>query len=225
MTTPRERDYAPVLDRLLQRVVTTTVEVPATISYVFDAMETMSGDRVDDGEWRRDSETELAIGLNDSNGLVFPFPDELTLPIVGVTVAFDGAAATTLTLTASRLLTNIQSLPLGHLLTFDGTLPAAGTALTLMFPSVGTQTVEQTATRPVWAARRDYRGRDFLQVEENIGSIITRTSTRFVVRAEGPAWATGDTFTDDKGKTQTVQGVGEIGRGRWLELLTQSVGS
>ena len=75
----------------------------------------------------------------------------------------------------------------------------------------------------VWAARRDYRGRDFLRGSET-GSLITITSTRFVVRAEGPAWATGDIFTDDKGETQTVQGIGEIGRGRWLELLTLSTG-
>ena len=72
----------------------------------------------------------------------------------------------------------------------------------------------------VWAQRRDYRGRDFLRVSET-GGLITIASTRFVVRAEGPEWSTGDTFTDDKGETQTVQGIGEIGRGRGLELLTR----
>ena len=78
--------------------------------------------------------------------------------------------------------------------------------------------------RPVWAARRDFRGRDFLRVSET-DNLIGITSTRFIVRAEGPAWAIGDTFTDDKGAAQTVQGVGEVGgRGRWLELLTQSTG-
>ena len=71
----------------------------------------------------------------------------------------------------------------------------------------------------VWAARRDYRGRDFLQARD--AGLFAITSTRFIVRAEGPAWDTGDIFTDDQGVTQTVQGVGEIGRGRWLELLTQ----
>ena len=112
-------------------------------------------------------------------------------------------------------------IPLGIRLTFDDTLPAAGTALTIMVPSTGTQTVTQTALRPVWAARRDYRGRDYLRITSETNSLIGITSTRFIVRAEGPAWAIGDTFTDDKGATQTVQGVGEIGRGRWLELLTQ----
>ena len=114
-------------------------------------------------------------------------------------------------------------MPLGLMLTFDGPLPAAGTALTIKVQSGGTQTVVQTTTRQTWAARRDYRGRDFLRVSET-ESLIGITSTRFIVRAEGPAWAIGDTFVDDKGATQTVQGVGEIGRGRWLELLTQSTG-
>ena len=217
MTTPR--DFAPVLDRLLQRQVSTDVEVAALTTYAYDAQETQSG-RVDDGEWRRDSDTELGIGLNDSNGLSFP---DLTLPTNGVEVAWDGATATILNVTGMEILSDINGLPLGILLTFDGTLPVAGTALTIMVPTAGTQTVTQTSLRPVWAARRDYRGRDFLRVSET-ESLIGITSTRFIVRAEGPAWAIGDTFTDDKGVTQTVQGIGEIGRGRWLELLTQSTG-
>ncbi len=210
------RDYAPVLDRLIQREVSTEVEVPATTTYAYDAQELQSG-RIDDGEWRRDSDTELGIGLNDSNGLSFP---DLTLPTNGVEVSFDGAAATILNVTGMEILRDpLSFISLGILLTFDGTLPASGTSLTIMLPSGGTQMVTQTATRNVWAARRDYRGRDFLQARD--AGLFTITATRFIVRAEGPAWATGDTFTDDKGETQSVQGIGEIGRGRWLELLTQ----
>ena len=88
-----------MLDRLLQRQVTVMVEVPATMAFAYDAQELQSG-RIDDGEWRRDSDTVLGIGLNDSNGLVFPFPQDLTLPVSGVEVAFDGAAGTILTLKA-----------------------------------------------------------------------------------------------------------------------------
>ena len=78
-----------------------------------------------------------------------------------------------------------------------------------------------STTVKVWAARRDYRGRDFLSASD-IGRFPV-TSTRFIVRAEGPAWAILDDFTDDKGETQTVQGIGEVqGRGRYLELLTQA---
>ena len=201
------------------------VEVVGTISYVFDAEYTGGGnDNLDDGTWVRDSDTEISIGLADSNGL--PFPVDLSIPAQGVEVSWDGAAATILTVTAFlEVRTGFNQTVTALRLTFDGPLPAAGTALTITVESGGTQTVTQTATRSVWAARRDYRGRDFLRVSGATDSLIGITSTRFVVRAEGPAWATGDTFTDDKGKTQTVQGVGEIGRGRWLELLTQSVGS
>ena len=215
------RDYAPVLDRLLQREVSTMVEVAGTIAYVFDARYTGGGnDNLDDGTWVRDSDTELSIGLNDSNGL--PFPVDLSIPTQGVEVSWDGGAISTLTLTAFlEVRTGFNNTLTALRLTFDGPLPAAGTALTIEVESGGTQIVMQTVTRSVWTARRDYRGRDFLQVSDT-GSLLGITSTRFIVRAEGPAWDIGDMFTDDKGNAQTVQGVGEIGRGRWLELLTQS---
>ena len=207
-----------MLDRLIQREVSVEVEVPATTVYAYDAQEIEQGLRVDDGEWRRQSDTELDIGLNDTNGLSFP---DLTLPTNGVEVSWDGAAATILNLTGMEIISNPSAIPLGIRLTFDGTLPVAGTALTLMVPSGGTQTVTQTAVRDVWAARRDYRGRDFLRISSTTGSLISIESTRFIVRAEGPAWALNDTFIDDKGQRQTVQGIGEIGRGRWLELLVK----
>ena len=71
MTT--RRDFAaPVLDRLIRREVTTEVVVPATTAIRHDALETMSGNRIGDGEWRRESDTELSIGLNDSNGSRIP---------------------------------------------------------------------------------------------------------------------------------------------------------
>ena len=221
MTTPR--DYAPVLDRLLQREVSTMIEVAGTIAYVFDTEYTLGGnDNLDDGTWVRDSDTQITIGLNDSNGI--PFPVDLTIPAPGVEVSWDGGAVETLSITALlEVRTGFNLLLTALRLTFDGEIPAAGTALTITVETGGTQTVEQTVTRPVWAARRDFRGRDFLRVSET-DSLINITSSRFIVRAEGPAWAIGDTFTDDKGAAQTVQGVGEIGRGRWLELLARSGG-
>ena len=221
--TTQSRDYSPVLDRLIRRVVSVEVEVAGTIGYVFNAEYTGGGnDNLDDGTWTRDSDTQITIGLADSNGL--PFPLDLSLPAQGVGVSWDGGAVETLTLTTFLEVRTGFNLTLTALrLTFDGELPAAGTALTIQVETGVTQFVTQTATRQVWAARRDYRGRDFLQTSDT-GSLIGITSTRFIVRSEGPAWAIGDIFTDDKGATQTVQGVGEIGRGRWLELLTQSTG-
>ena len=218
MTT--SRDYAPVLDRLLQREVSTMVEVAGVMTFAYDTQELMSGG-IDDGEWRRDSDTVLGIGLNDSKGLSFP---DLTLPAQGVEVSWDGETATILNVTGMVLLRDLNAIPIGILLTFDGTLPVAGTALEIVLPTAGTQMVMQTVQRQTWAARRDYRGRDFLRITSETNSLIGITSTRFIVRAEGPAWVIQDVFTDDQGETQTVQGIGEIGRGRWLELLTQAIG-
>ena len=43
------------------------------------------------------------------------------------------------------------------------------------------------------------------------------------MRAESGPWAEDDTFTDEDGKTSTVEGVEQIGRG-YLELLARNVG-
>ena len=54
----------------------------------------------------------------------------------------------------------------------------------------------------VWAARRDFRASDF--VESGFVGLITIFDSRFIVRALGPAWATGDAFLDDEGLRRTV---------------------
>ena len=90
MTTRRDL-AAPVLDRLIQREVTTPVEVPASAVYAYDEQELGSSDNLDAGRWRRNSDTELSIALEDSNGLTFP--TDLTIPASDVAVAWDGAAA------------------------------------------------------------------------------------------------------------------------------------
>ena len=212
-----------MLDRLLQREVSVEVEVPAATTYAYDAEYLSSFGTIPDGEWRRASDTVLEIATNDSNGL--DFPDDLPLPINGVEVSWDGATATILNVTGTEGITDINGLPQGQRLTFDGTLPVAGTTLSISHPTAGTQTVTQTATRPTWCSRRDFVGRDFLRVGPVSGSqqLIGITSTRFTVRAEGPPWAIHDVFVDDLGATQTVQSVAEVGgRGRFNELLTQS---
>ena len=73
----------------------------------------------------------------------------------------------------------------------------------------------------VWAARRDFSGRDFSQVVQ--GSLITIRDTRYVMRVETGPWAAGDTFKDEDGVTLSVQGVQLIGR-QYLELLARSGG-
>ena len=73
----------------------------------------------------------------------------------------------------------------------------------------------------VWAARRDFSGRDFSQVVQ--GSLITIRDTRYIVRAESGPWIAGDTITDEDGATLSIQGVSQIGRA-YLELLARSGG-
>ena len=81
----------------------------------------------------------------------------------------------------------------------------------------------EITTVKLWAARRDFPARDFL--DSTTAGLVTIMDSRFIVRDTGAAWATGDTFTDDEGKQQTVQGVSEVyGRGRFLELLARRVG-
>ena len=81
----------------------------------------------------------------------------------------------------------------------------------------------EITTVKLWAARRDFPARDFL--DSTTAGLVTIMDSRFIVRDTGAAWATGDTFTDDEGKQRTVQGVSEVyGRGRFLELLARRVG-
>ena len=193
------REFTPRLDRQIFHEVTTTVEVSASTPYAYDTQDSQAG-RVDDGGWRREGDTELAIGLRDSNGLAFPV-FTLEAPV---------------TLTALAALRNPFGTPLGVVLTFDGPLPAAGTALVIMVPSGGTQTVTQTVMQPLWAGRRD-----FSQVVQ--GGIINLRDTRYIVRAESGPWTAGDSFVDEDGNTLNVQGVEQIGR-QYLELLARSGG-
>ena len=211
------RGYEVNLDRLLTREHSVEVEVPATTTYAYDAQELSGGSRIDDGEWRRDSDTELAIGLNDSNGL--SFPDDLSIPASGVEVSWDGAAATILTVTALEILRDpLSFISLGILLTFDATLPAPGTALTVRVASGGTQTTTSTTEQKVWCGLRDFTGRDQLNIGS--GQFFELGDTRVLVRADG-SWDVGDTFNLD-GQGYTVRGIARVGgRRQYLELLSR----
>ena len=85
-------------------------------------------------------------------------------------------------------------------MTVDGTLPEAGATLALRLP-VGAG-VERTVKRSVWASRRDFTGRDFLDVSVDRAVVLSWT-----VRADGLSWREGDTFEDADGVAWTVEGV------------------
>ena len=212
----------PVLDRIIERLVTTTVEIPASMVYPFNELYTGGGDDLDPGTWIRESDTVLLIDPVDSNGI--SFPTDLVTPLEGVGVAFDGADATTLTITGLEVSRHPFTFQIQNIrLTFGSALPAAGTVLTLSVETEGTQTVTQTVTRKEWASRRDFLGRDLTRVTST-DSVVTIQDTRFIVRAGGLAWKENDTLTDDEGVSRIVQGVAQIGRGRYLELLARSIG-
>ena len=218
MMTTRRDFAAPVLDRLLQREVTTTVEVPASAVYAYDAPYTGGGDNLDPGTWRRESDTELILALADSGGL--SFPQYLVLPFDDVGVSWDGAAAETLTVTGLVVVrAGFTFQPISLRVTFGSALLVAGAALAITVQTGGTQTVTQTVTRPTWAARRDFMGRDQINIAP--GQFFELSDTLIIVRADG-SWDVGDTFTLE-GDSFTVRGIAQISRNRYLELLARAV--
>ena len=69
----------------------------------------------------------------------------------------------------------------------------------------------------VWAARRDFTARDTVETGQPF-SQISLSYVRFIVRA-GILLTLGDCFADDNGIERRIEGVSEIGRGQFLEIL------
>ena len=209
------RDFTPRLDRQITRTVTTTTQAPVLMSYTWSQEYFGGGNDPPNRAWRRDSDTRLTLSLQTASGGTFPF--DLEAPITGVSVSWDGAAASTLGIIALRIVRDVFSnRPLAAILDFDAALPASGTILELGIPGGGQMEVTTTTEVKIWAGRRDYS-----QVVQ--GSLITIQDTRYVVRAESGPWAAGDTFTNEDGMTLNVQGVQQLGR-QYLELLARSGG-
>ena len=217
------REFMPKLDRQISRQMTTMVEVPGTKTYSYNTEYTSGGNTdLDAGTWVRISDTLLAIGVNDSNGL--PFPEELEIPASGVEVAWDGATATILTITDLTVMRHgftFQAISI-HL-TFDGTLPAAGIALTLGIDTGESTTVEQIIEVPVWAGRRDFSG------GTSPGGTSPRWSRAALSRSATPGMSCGPKavpgLLGTPVSTRTARrwwcrGVQQIGRG-YLELLAR----
>lgn len=98
---------------------------------------------------------------------------------------------------------------------------------TQLGPEIGRNAFNQPifgpdVTEVIWAARRDYAGRDFLR-SSGPGGIVTLDDRAYTIRQSSwPDVATTDTFTDDDGNRRTVQSVAEVGgRGRYFELLAR----
>ena len=201
---------APVLDRLINANVTTTAAGYA--EYVFNDRE----DDPSDGTWQIDGQTVI-IGRYDSQD--HRVPDDLSLPLVGVVVESGGVSAT-VRVTAWELVTGSYNVPAAWALTVDGALPAAGATLALRLP-LGAG-VARTVSRKVWASRRDFTGRDFLDI--SVDRAVVVALSRWTVRADGLSWREGDTFEDADGVAWTVEGVAQLDRGRFVEVMAKRVG-
>ena len=85
-------------------------------------------------------------------------------------------------------------------------------------PSAAKPSVMET----VWAERRDGAG---VTLEESRTLNLPIESVRYTIRAEvGTALKVGDTLTNENGETVEVLGISQIGRNRYLELLTRRIG-
>ena len=168
--------------------------------------------------------TELILATPDADGLDLPVivapttilwttPNGQTavLNVTGVGFLHQGSVNHELALTPP------------HDLTGDETIGAGAGRQT--FEIGASQTVEAvtvTDRTPIWAARRDFRARDQLEIAAfGGGSILSIDDVRYIVRAEVGSWAVGMVFEDDDGNSRRVEGMAKLDRGRFLELLAR----
>ena len=153
------REFTPRLDRQITREVETTTIVQGGNDYTWD---TFIGVPINpqDGQWRRPSDRQLILSPTPSTGGFFPF--DLSAPVSGVQVSFDGGAVTVLTITAITIGRHpFTSQPTVYTLDFDRDLPTSGEVLKLRIPGGQAMTVTTTEEVKIWAGRRDFTGRDF----------------------------------------------------------------
>ena len=102
------------------------------------------------------------------------------------------------------------------------TIPVAPAQALRANPWGGLAASAEASTGRVWAERRDFTGRDTLEISQ--GKDLDINDTRYVVRAESAkAVKVGDTLTDENGDRVTVRGIAQLGR-RYLELLVRRIG-
>lgn len=214
MTTARV-SRAPVLDRL----ISVMVSVPAPgATFRYDDERTTQRAVNGDGHWYISS-GRLVLWPDDADDTDLPefsVGDEITM------AWDDGAYVVTATLTdvgfASGGFGGQTALPD---LEWDASAsPVDFTRTTeAMAFSVGGGTAVEP--RKVWAGRRDVSVRDELLTTQNIRLI--ENGSVYTIRNEPPGngVAVGDTFTDDDGATRRIEGIAQMGRNRYLELLAR----
>ena len=172
--------------------------------------------------------TELILATPDADGVAIPdgaTPETIlwTTPN-GQTAVFNVASESFFTDSGPNPSANHEyQLTPPHDLTGDETIGAGAGRQT--FGIGASQTVESimvTDRTPFWAARRDFRARDQLEIAAfSGGAILTIDDVRFIVRADVGSWSVGLVFEDDDGNSRRVEGMAKLDRGRFLELLAR----
>ena len=214
--TTRHLEYT--LDRLLTRQ--TSIPGPEIDPiYRFDSKQSGVTNVRAAGRWAIDGST-LFVYDHDADGLALPVAGSIALDADSMVEITSGEYTFTTTLLVYNVGLNPFGQPLANILRFGLALaPSIPGAFTISLPVAAEATVI-TGTKQVWCTRRDFTGRDQLNIGD--GSHFTLADTRIIVRADG-TWNTLDLFTFE-GDNYAVRGVSAIGgRGRYLELLARAV--
>ncbi len=176
--------------------------------------------------------TVIQVQPPDLDGLYIPHtaggfsPDVVTLEVTTIVATFAGGQVATFPVTYPGS---------GYRWTVDGTPSLTGdqsaqlgtgpVSFSLAGASTSTIEVTETVIERIWAARKDFSARDFVQ-HSATDSLVTLTDSRFTVRVDpNSPWAALDEFRDDRDNTGAkwiVQGVSEWGgRERFRELLAR----
>ena len=206
------------LDRLLSRETSIPGPRGADPAFRFNDRQSNLGNVFIAGRWFLD-DVDLYLFHKDAEHVALPEAGSISLDDESMVTITSGEY----TFTTTLLVYNIGLNPLGQGLTNTrrlemGAEPTIPGAFTISLPVAAEATVI-TGTKQVWCTRRDFTGRDQLNIGD--GSFFTLEDTRVIVRNDG-SWSTMDTFTLE-GETYTVRGVAQVGgRGRFLELVVRS---
>ena len=214
MTTRSRR--APVLDRFITQTIDTTMGGSTDNVNLRYATAVFPATDVDAaGEYRADTNV-FALALIDSDGDALPTPAVGTQLSVGYIGGFNTQRSAIVVVTDVAVHTDRLDI------TYSGTSIISLGELTIVF-STTTPEVTTSVTRNWWASRRELRTTD--QITLTDAGPLTINDVFFVVRSSEEDFAVGDTFTDDRDVSRTIQGLNyeEYGRGRFTTLLGRAI--
>ena len=215
MTTERIK-----LDRVITRIVLDETTAGALNLRYADGLD--AGEPTQAGQYRYVTFQNYHFAATDSDGVMIP--DGTTIEGASVTsFGTFGFSPQTDSIDASEIVsfTKLANGVWELVIQFDTFLEpntASDIDVTLDVGSDATET-----TIEYWARREDFPAGDFVTAgREGIGPINV-TDARYIVRPS-ESWTTDAEFTDEQGNRRTVEGVSQLGRGEYLELLARRIG-